>query len=129
MFEEESRHAIDVLGIHERLVALHVEDDVHVEVFHGREDPIRAGRQRRVGQNRPSTRRFDRSRDSLVVGRHEDERDAPRLKRPLENPDDHGGSGDRMEGLPREALRPVAGGDDGDDVKGGGGRQPGHVRY
>ena len=129
MFEEESRHAIDVLGIHQRLVALHVENDVHVEVLHRRENPIRARWQSRIGQDRPPPRRLDRSRDPLVVGRHEDERNAPRLKRPLENPDDHGGSGDRMEGLPREALRPVAGGDDGDGVKGCGGRQPGHVRY
>ena len=118
MLEEESRHAVDVLGIHQRLVALHVEDDVHVEVLHGREDPVRARRQRRVGHDGPSAGGFDRSRDPLVVGRDEDEVDAPRLQRPLEDPDDHGGSGDRMERFSRKALRPVAGGDDGDDGKG-----------
>ena len=128
MFDEETRHAVDVLGIHQRFVTLHVEDDVHLEVFDGCPDPIRARRQSRVGHYRPSAGLLDRARNPLVVRRDEDLRDAPRLKRPFENPDDHGDPGDRMERLAGETLRPVAGGDDGDGVKGGGGRQPGHGR-
>jgi hypothetical protein len=102
-------------GVDERLVALHVDDDVAVERRGDFGESIGAGFVRGLGQPDLAAEIVDARRDAQIVGRDDDfGHGAGRFRAPI-HVLDHRTAVEIGENFSGEPRRSVSGGDDGDD--------------
>jgi hypothetical protein len=105
---------IDHLGLDQRLVTLHVDDDVAGELRRDFGDAVGAGAMIRPCHPGLAAERLDGPDNAFVVGGDEHAIDRPRPRRSQINVLDHRPAGDQGQRLTGEARRLEASRDDGD---------------
>ena len=109
IIEEQSRDAvIDHLRFKQRLIALNVGDDFHVELRRHLGDTVGAGAVSGIGHHRLAAKRLDGIDDAAVICGDDRGFDGVGGIHPFVNVLDHGLAGNHRQGFAGQALRPVS---------------------
>jgi hypothetical protein len=113
---ERRDHFSDHLRLDERQIGLHVDDDLAAQIARSFRDAIRAGAVSRLCEPDDTAERFHRTRNALVVGRHDNGVNAASVRGAAVDVLDHRPPSDIGKDFSGKTRRIVAGGDDGDGV-------------
>jgi hypothetical protein len=116
VFVERRNHFGDHLGLDERQIRLHVDNDFATEIAGRFRDAIGAGAVTWPRQPHDTTKRLHCRRNALVVGGHDDGIDAAGFSSAPVDVFDHRPANDIGENFSRKTRRIVAGRNDDDDV-------------